>query len=123
MSAELRPRLASSPGDGAPRRAEDGPLSADRFALSPLVADLRTRALEVAGELGWEVYFKDQSAGIIEAVDTTAIMAFWDDVVIRVLGDAQGTKLDLRSVSRVGVGDLGANAARIRAFQQAFLEG
>jgi hypothetical protein len=33
------------------------------------------RALAVAGELGWEVYHQDRNAGIIEAVDTTAIMA------------------------------------------------
>ncbi len=31
-----------------------------------------------------------------------------------------GTLLDLRSVSRVGIGDIGANAKRIRAFQQKF---
>jgi uncharacterized protein (DUF1499 family) len=78
------------------------------------------RALAVAGELGWEVYHQDRNAGIIEAVDTTAIMAFKDDVVIRLRTNADGTLVDTRSVSRVGIGDIGANAKRIRAFQQAF---
>ena len=60
--------------------------------------------------------------GIIEAVDTTAIMAFKDDIVIRVRTGAQGTMVDLRSVSRVGQGDIGANAQRIRDFTAAFQE-
>jgi len=78
------------------------------------------RAVRVARELGWEIYHEDKNAGFIEAVDTTRIMAFKDDVVIRVRGDAQGAYLDLRSVSRVGRGDIGANAARIRRFIEAF---
>ncbi|TDG16010.1 DUF1499 domain-containing protein [Seongchinamella unica] len=78
------------------------------------------RALDTAEELGWEVYHQDLNAGVIEAVDTTAIMGFKDDVVIRVNTNAEGTLLDLRSVSRVGISDLGANAARIRDFLQAF---
>lgn len=79
-----------------------------------------TRALEVAGQLGWEIYHEDRDAGIIEAVDTTRIMAFKDDIVIRVRGNADGAYLDLRSVSRVGLGDIGANAKRIRTFIEAF---
>ena len=78
------------------------------------------RALAVARELGWEIYHEDRSAGVIEAVDTTPIMGFSDDIVIRVRSNAEGTLLDLRSVSRVGVSDLGANARRIGTFQQAF---
>ena len=47
-------------------------------------------------------------------------MGFKDDVVIRVRTDADGTLVDLRSVSRVGVSDLGANAARIEDFLNRF---
>jgi len=70
--------------------------------------------------MGWDIYHQDINAGVIEAVDTTTIMTFRDDVVIRVRSNAQGTLLDLRSVSRVGIGDIGANAKRIRAFQLKF---
>ena len=84
------------------------------------IDDAFDRALAVAAQLGWEVYHQDRNAGIIEAVDTTAIMAFKDDVVIRLRTNADGTLVDLRSVSRVGIGDIGANAKRIRAFQEAF---
>jgi uncharacterized protein (DUF1499 family) len=79
-----------------------------------------SRALQVATDLGWDIYHQDLNAGYIEAVDTTAIMAFEDDIVIRVRSNAEGTLLDLRSVSRVGEGDIGANAKRIRAFAEAF---
>jgi uncharacterized protein (DUF1499 family) len=78
------------------------------------------RAIQVATSLGWDIYHQDRNAGVIEAADTTAIMAFKDDIVIRVRTNAEGTLIDLRSVSRVGEGDLGANAKRIRAFVEAF---
>lgn len=88
---------------------------------SPLSIDEAfDQALEAAQSLGWEIYHQDRNTGVIEAADTTAIMAFTDDVVIRVRGDAQSAIIDLRSVSRVGVGDIGANAKRIRAFGEAF---
>jgi uncharacterized protein (DUF1499 family) len=48
-------------------------------------------------------------------------MGFKDDVVIRVrTGDEDAVLVDLRSASRVGVSDLGANAARIRRFAERF---
>ena len=70
--------------------------------------------------MGWEIIDAGGRTGYIEAVDTTRIMAFKDDVVIRVRSNADGTLIDLRSVSRVGISDLGANARRIRTFQDAF---
>ncbi len=77
-------------------------------------------ALEVAAAQGWDIAWQDPESGYIEAVDTTAIMAFKDDIAIRVRSTAGGSVIDLRSVSRVGVGDIGANAKRIRAFITAF---
>lgn len=74
------------------------------------------RAVKTASDMGWDIYLQDRNAGIIEAVDTTAVMNFKDDIVIRLRTGAAGTLVDLRSVSRVGVGDVGANAARIDAF-------
>jgi len=74
------------------------------------------RALQVARGMGWEIYHEDRNAGVFEAVDTTAIMNFRDDVAVRLRTNAEGTLVDVRSVSRVGIGDLGANAKRIREF-------
>jgi hypothetical protein len=53
--------------------------------------------------------------GVIEAVARTPIMGFRDDVVIRVSPLGQGTRIDMRSASRFGNHDLGANASRIRS--------
>jgi len=78
------------------------------------------RALAVTEDLGWELLSSDPSAGRIEAVDQTTFFGFKDDVVIRVSGSGQGSLVDVRSVSRVGQGDLGANAARIEKFQLSF---
>lgn len=52
--------------------------------------------------------------GVIEAVARTPIMGFRDDIVIRVTPFGQGTRIDMRSASRVGTHDFGTNASRIR---------
>lgn len=78
------------------------------------------RVLMTARGMGWEITREDPNGGFIEAVETTSIMNFKDDVVIRVRTNADGSLVDLRSVSRVGISDLGANAARIQRFAEAF---
>jgi hypothetical protein len=82
-------------------------------------AEAFKRALQAARDLGWEIVAADAAAGRIEAIDTTFWFGFKDDVVIRVEADGAGSRVDLRSVSRVGVGDVGANARRIRAYLRA----
>ena len=74
------------------------------------------RALATARTMGWELAASDPAAGRIEATDTTFWFGFKDDIVIRVTPQPAGSRVDIRSLSRVGVGDLGANAARIRAY-------
>jgi uncharacterized protein (DUF1499 family) len=79
------------------------------------------RARATAAALGWEIVSEDPVGGRIEATDTTRVFRFVDDVVIRIRpGQGGGVVLDLRSKSRDGRGDLGANAVRIRAFRAAF---
>lgn len=73
-------------------------------------------ALQTAKAMGWTIAAQAQTNGRIEATATTFWFGFKDDVVIRVAADAGGTRLDIRSESRVGSSDVGANAARIRAF-------
>ena len=74
------------------------------------------RALGAVREMGWEIVATDAAAGRIEATDTTFWFGFKDDVVIRVKSADGGSRVDVRSLSRVGVGDAGTNAKRIRAF-------
>jgi uncharacterized protein (DUF1499 family) len=61
-----------------------------------------------------EVTVHDRSNGHIEATATSWLFRFVDDVVVRVTPFENGSKIDIRSKSRDGKGDLGANAARIR---------
>lgn len=74
------------------------------------------QAVGLVKKRGWEIAAIAAEEGRIEATDTTPIMGFKDDVVIRIqmLGDR--TRVDMRSASRVGKSDLGVNAARIRHF-------
>jgi uncharacterized protein (DUF1499 family) len=65
----------------------------------------------------WTITQADPGAGTIEAVATTRVFGFQDDIVIRVRPDGDGaSRVDMRSKSRDGQGDIGTNAARIRAF-------
>lgn len=104
----------------------DGPAAADRQrrAYPDIVpVDLESspqRALAdaaaVARALGWEIVAVDPARGVVEAIETTFWFRFEDDIVVRVRPRDRGSRVDVRSKSRVGRGDLGANAHRIRTF-------
>jgi len=79
-------------------------------------AQVVEQARDVATAMGWEIVAADGPAGRLEASDTTFWFGFTDDIVVRARAVTGGTEVDVRSVSRVGVGDLGANARRIRTF-------
>jgi uncharacterized protein (DUF1499 family) len=74
-------------------------------------------ALAVAQAMGWEIRETDRERGIIEAVATTRLFKFKDDVTIMITREGDATVVNVRSKSRVGKSDLGTNARRIRAFQ------
>ena len=74
------------------------------------------RALAVALQADWDVVTADKNAGRIEATDTTRWFGFKDDVVVRLTPWGAGTRVDVRSVSRVGGSDVGTNARRIRQY-------
>jgi uncharacterized protein (DUF1499 family) len=74
------------------------------------------RALQRAQEAGWRVVTADKGSGRIEATDTTRWFGFEDDIVVRLTPWGSGTRVDVRSVSRIGRGDVGTNARRIRNY-------
>ena len=74
------------------------------------------RALAAAQEAGWRIVAADRGSGRIEATDTTRWFGFQDDIVVRLTSWAAGTRVDVRSVSRVGRSDTGTNARRIRRY-------
>ena len=64
----------------------------------------------------WTVVAEDPTGLMIEAVSTSNLFRFQDDVVIRIQPDGSGSKVDMRSKSRDGKGDMGVNTARIRSY-------
>jgi uncharacterized protein (DUF1499 family) len=75
-------------------------------------------ALAAARDMGWAIVASDSAAGRIEATATTTWFGFKDDVVVRIGPDPKGSRVDVRSESRVGGSDVGTNAARIRAYEK-----
>jgi len=73
-------------------------------------------ALDTANALQWHIAAAVEAEGRIEATATTPLLRFKDDIVIRIRSHNSGTCLDIRSTSRVGSSDFGANARRIRLF-------
>lgn len=90
--------------------------------LGPLMldaapADAYARALALVGARGWALVSDSAEARVIEATATTRWFGFKDDVVIRVSAMPDGgSRVDMRSVSRVGRSDVGTNARRIEEF-------
>jgi len=74
------------------------------------------RALAATHDMGWEVVATEPGDGRIEATATTFWFGFKDDVVVRVTPADGGSRIDVRSVSRVGRSDVGTNAERIKAY-------
>jgi uncharacterized protein (DUF1499 family) len=78
--------------------------------------DAVQKATDVARAMGWTVVASDAVQGRVEATATTSWFGFKDDVVVRVRPEGAGSRVDVRSVSRVGRSDVGTNARRIREF-------
>lgn len=127
---------AERPQGANPLAAPPAPAVRLQHAAYPDLRSLRVSAgtedafdaaLTSAQEAGWRIVASEPppdgaSPGRIEAVARTPIMAYADDVVVRVLPEAGGSRIDVRSVSRFGVRDFGTNARRIRAYLHAVRE-
>lgn len=85
------------------------------------VADVVSDAERLARQQGWDIAVADRAAGQLEATASVSYIRFKDDVIVRVRpsDDGKASIVNMRSVSRIGVGDLGANAKRIRSFLKA----
>ena len=87
------------------------------LALPP--NEVFARAAALAKDHGWEITSLDEGAGTIEAVATTPWFGFKDDVAIRITASGGASRIDMRSKSRLGRSDAGANARRIEEFLHA----
>jgi uncharacterized protein (DUF1499 family) len=89
--------------------------------IAPLVLPLLpeaafNKALDTARRMGWTIVAADDAAGRIEASDTSRWFGFTDDIVVRITASGSGSRIDMRSSSRLGRSDFGVNAARIRTY-------
>lgn len=119
--------LAARAAEGAARYDAPQPeLSELQKSAYPDIAPVRTAlpvseafgaALAVAQAMaGWSIVAVDRDRGRIEASERSLWFGFTDDIVIRVTADAGGSRIDMRSASRIGGRDIGVNAARVRAY-------
>jgi hypothetical protein len=85
-------------------------------------------ALRAASDLGWSIVDSEppnlagDGSALIEATDRSLFFGFVSDIAIRIRPGATRTAIDIRSVSRVGNHDFGANARRVRRFIAAVKE-
>ena len=87
-----------------------------RLNVTP--AEAFARAERAARSMRWQMVDAAPAALRIEATDTTLLFGFKDDIVVRVTPEGAGSRVDVRSTSRVGRSDFGANAKRIRRFMR-----
>jgi uncharacterized protein (DUF1499 family) len=107
VAARLRIYLTTHVAETSPRpRLPE--LAEPRYPVSPeRLYDAVGAAIDA---LAWS-RTSDPSTGEHRAVVTTRLLRFRDDLTARVVADGEGgSRLAVRSVSRVGRGDLGANA-------------
>ena len=105
------------PADFAPQQQDCCSDLASQNFTAPPVETLEAVTQIIEGEPQWVITNVNPENGTIEAVATTFIFGFQDDLVIRITPTGSGSRVDMRSKSRDGKSDLGANAARIRTFQ------
>lgn len=83
----------------------------------PVPADQAfAHAVAVAQSMDWDIVSIAPQERTIEATATSLLFGFKDDVVIRVTPQGNASRVDMRSVSRVGTSDFGVNAGRIRSY-------
>lgn len=114
---------------GAPNSAEyagetlAGIQKAAYPGIAPLILDVPpaeafARAQKIIVARGWTLAAANAQEGRLEAVSESKNMHFRDDVVIRITASGEGSRVDMRSLSRFGQSDLGVNAQRIMDFLQ-----
>ena len=105
-----------SGGDAVPDQQRQAYPELDTLHLDISRDEAVWRVRHTAEDLGWTSILEDPENGHFEFSDATPWFRFIDFVAVRVRAEDAGTAVDVRSVSQVGAGDLGENAARIRRF-------
>jgi hypothetical protein len=123
--------LRAGATNSAPDRIDDRTAAQQRAGYPdlvtldlPLPADAAfAKAVEAAKASEWEIVSTRPAEGILEATATTAWFGFRDDIVVRIRPAGAHSRIDVRSTSRVGRGDAGKNADRIRRYLGLLMSG
>lgn len=110
-------RDMSYPGESFATQQNAGYPNLKPLSLAEAPSPVFERVKRVAAEMPqWEVTRTDDSLMVLEGVSTSALFRFKDDFVVEVRPEGDGSVVQMRSKSRDGRGDVGANAARIEVF-------
>lgn len=113
-------RDMSYPGPDFAHQQQDGYPDLAPISLSMPADEAFVVVRETAGQMdGWTITEERPATRTLEGFQTTAIFRFQDDFVIEVREAGTESVIQMRSKSRDGKGDIGANAARIRSFFEA----
>lgn len=122
FSAVLPARAAVPNGNSTEYDAKTAELQRETYPdIAPLHLNVPAsqafeRALAVARSMGWNVAASDPAQARLEATATTYWFGFKDDIVVRITPENDGSRVDVRSLSRIGKSDVGANARRVREY-------
>jgi uncharacterized protein (DUF1499 family) len=109
---------AAYPGKAAAEQQHAAYPDIQPIVLNITPAEAFRRVDEVAMSMGWDIVARAPADGRIEAVDTSDWFGMTDDIVVRIRAEGtSGTRIDIRSKSRIGESDFGENARRIRTFR------
>jgi uncharacterized protein (DUF1499 family) len=122
--AALEARQGLVPPDVA---SEERELQREAYVqIAPLTLDIAPEdafplVRKAAENLGWQIIEAvppggRTGVGRLEAVDRTFLLKLPEDITVRIRPRVDGTRIDIRSASRIGHHDLGTNAKRIRSF-------
>lgn len=117
-AAERRPgeNPIAYPGDGSAMTQMAAYPDIEPLRVSQPPEETHALATQLVESRGWRVLDSGSGSQRIEAVVTSLVLKLNSDVVIVITPEGTGSRVDMRSASRVGDRDLGENAARIRAF-------
>jgi uncharacterized protein (DUF1499 family) len=118
---ERTPNAVDYPGEQVARQQRAAYPDIVALRLRVPLPRVRDAAVAEVRARGWHLAAATDS--VIEATATTRWFGFEDDVVIRLREEDGHVRVDMRSASRVGRSDVGANAARIRDFLGALEQG
>lgn len=119
---KISERAAAKWPDMVGRRVAD--VQAERYEpIQTMISNVTpeqmyTAAYLTLNDLGIEIITEDEENFRLEGTYTTKLFGFKDDVAIRIRPKGQGSELDVRSVSRVGLSDVGVNFERVYAILQ-----